>query len=397
MISGEWIVCFAPDPWSDIWRNRHRLLHVFSRQNRVLYVEPRLAVRSVARRLRSGEIKLRHFIRPRLAEVRDNIFVYRDPIHLPRTAWRVVGPAIERRRDAVLARAFRRLGVSRPILWLVRPDGWDLPGKFDEKALIYQVVDDYSSYPGVTEGARARLDRQERAITSHADLVIATSEHLVKLKRPLSSNILHVRNGVDTRTLEEGKKTGGRTPPCLADAKRPVYGYIGGITEKLDFDLLEKVAARVDADGGSLVLVGPVNVAPGDPSHRVERLRASPGVVFTGKKPTDEIPDYVRAFDVGLIPYKIGDQARSIDPLKLYEYLAFGKPVVAVDIPSIQSFGEVVRIAKDTEDFVGLLREAALDRDDTRAARRRALAAEQSWENRAAQISEAIEAILRRE
>ena len=193
---------------------------MFSRQNRVLYVEPRLAVRGLARRLRSGEIKLRHFIGPRLQQVRDNIFVYRDPIHFPRTAWRVVGPAIERRRDALLARAFRRLGVSRPILWLVRPDCWDLPGKFDEKAIIYQVVDDYLSYPGVTERARVRLDGQERAIGSRANLVIATSEHLVKLKRHLSSNILHVRNGVDAHTLEEGKKTGGRTPVCLTDASR---------------------------------------------------------------------------------------------------------------------------------------------------------------------------------
>jgi glycosyltransferase involved in cell wall biosynthesis len=397
MISGEWIVCFAPDPWSDIWRNRHRLLPVFSRQNRVLYVEPRLAVRGLARRLRSGEIKLRHFIGPRLQQVRDNIFVYRDPIHFPRTAWRVVGPAIERRRDALLARAFRRLGVSRPILWLVRPDCWDLPGKFDEKAIIYQVVDDYLSYPGVTERARVRLDGQERAIGSRANLVIATSEHLVKLKRHLSSNILHVRNGVDAHTLEEGKKTGGRTPVCLTDAKRPVYGYIGGITEKLDFDLLETVAARVETDGGCLVLVGPINVPPGEPSNRVERLRASPGVIFTGKKPAEEIPDYVRAFDVGLIPYKMGDQARSIDPLKLYEYLAFGKPVVAVDIPSMQSFGKVVRIAKDPDDFSRLMREAALDKDDMRAAERRALASEQSWEKRAAQISDAIEAILPRE
>lgn len=397
MISGEWIVCFAPDPWSDIWRNRHRLLHVFSRQNKVLYVEPRLAVRTVVRRLRSGEIKPRDFFRPRLEEVRENLFVYHDPLHFPRTAWRVVGPAIERRRAFLLTRAFRRLGISRPVLWLVRPDGWDLPGQFDEKALIYQVVDDYSSYPGVTEKARARLDHQERAIARHANLVIATSEPLVELKRHLGPRILHVRNGVDTYTLEEGKKADGPTPACLAGARRPVYGYIGGITEKLDFDLLEKVAVRVHADGGSLVLVGPVSVAPGEPSRRVERLRGLPGVIFTGKKPAEEIPDYVRAFDVGLIPYKMGDQARSIDPLKLYEYLAFGKPVVAVDIPSMQSFGKVVRIAKDPDDFSRLMREAALDKDDMRAAERRALASEQSWEKRAAQISDAIEAILPRE
>ena len=132
MISGECIVCFAPDPWSDIWRNRHRLLSLFAKKNRVLYVEPRMAVRPLLRKLRSGEIQPGHFVRPRLETARENLFVYHDPLHLPRTAWRGVGPAVDRLRHELFKKVLWRLGFTSPILWLVRPESHDVPGTLDE-------------------------------------------------------------------------------------------------------------------------------------------------------------------------------------------------------------------------------------------------------------------------
>jgi glycosyltransferase involved in cell wall biosynthesis len=396
MLTGECIVCFAPDPWDDIWRNRHRLLGIFARTNRVLYVEPRTALRTLARKIRTGAFSPSSLLRRRVEEVRENLFVYHDPVFLPRTERRGLGPALDRWRDATFRRALGRLGFANPILWLVRPESWDVPGTIGEKALIYQVVDDYLSYPGVTERSRARLDREERSIASRADLVIVTAENLLEIKRHLHSNILHVRNAVDDRTLEEGRIVGGPIPAELLAARKPLLGYIGGITEKLDLELLEKIAARLEGGSrGSLVLVGPVNVASRDATERIARLRSSPGVIFTGQRDAAEVPAFLRAFDVGLIPYRAGDQARSIDPLKLYEYLAFGKPVVAVDIPSVRPFRELVHIARDREEYLRLLDVAAADQDEALAARRRAIARDNSWEHRARQISDAVEAVLR--
>ncbi|HVR76420.1 MAG TPA: glycosyltransferase [Planctomycetota bacterium] len=396
MLSGECIICFAPDPWADIWRNRHRLLSVFSRTNRVLYVEPRLHVRPLARRLRSGEIRPRDFFRRRIEEVQKNLFVYHDPLFLPRTGWRGIGKAMDRLRQALLERAVRRLGFARPVLWLVRPSCWDVLGKFDEKAVLYQIVDDYLSYPGVTPRARERLEREERVIAGHADLVVVTAETLLAAKRGLHPNVILIPNGVDEGTLEEGRRAGGDVPRELVEARKPVLGYLGGITEKLDLELLEKVARSLEAAStGTLVLVGPVNVASVGALRRIERLRASPAVLFTGKKEAMDVPAFLRGFDVGLIPYAPGEQSRSIDPLKLYEYLAFGIPVVAADIPSMRPHAAVVRVAADHATFLAHLGEAALERDEALAARRRAIAAENGWERRADQISDALEAALR--
>lgn len=396
MLSGECIICFAPDPWEDIWRNRHRLLSVFSRTNRVLYVEPRLHVRPLVRRLRSGEIRPRDFFRRRIEEVQKNLFVYHDPLFLPRTGWRGIGKAVDRLRDVLLERTVRRLGFARPVLWLVRPSCWDLPGKFGEKAVLYQIVDDYLSYPGVTPRARERLEREERVIADHADLIVVTAETLLAVKRGLHPNVILIPNGVDEGTLEEGRREGGDVPRELVEARRPVFGYVGGITEKLDLELLEKIARSFEnSSTGTLVLVGPVNVSSAGALKRIERLRASPAVLFTGKKEAREVPAFLRGFDVGLIPYAPGEQSRSIDPLKLYEYLAFGLPVVAADIPSMRPHAAVVRVAADHATFLAHLGEAALERDEAIASRRRAIAAENGWERRADQISDALEAALR--
>jgi glycosyltransferase involved in cell wall biosynthesis len=397
MLSGERILCFAPDPWGDIWRNRHRLLGVLARENRILYVEPRLALRPLARKLRSGEVKVRHFFRPRVEEARENLFVYHDPLHLPRTGLRGIGPAVDGARDAILRKALRRLRLSEPILWLVRPDCADVMGKFGEKLVLYQVVDDYASYPGVSERARARIERDERRIADRADLIVVTSERLLEMKRRIHPNVVHIRNGVDARTIEEAAAPRGAPPPGLAVARPPVFGYIGGITEKLDFVLLEALAARLRGPaGGTLVLVGPVNVSSGEAAESVGRLRAAPNVIFTGQKDAAEVPSYLRAFDVSLVPYKAGEQARAIDPLKLYEYLAFGKPIVSVEIPSVLEFEGLVRVARSRDEFLEHAAAAAEERDEALAARRRLAASEATWEKRAEALSAAIAAALER-
>ena len=397
MLTGESIVCFAPDPWGDIWRNRHRLLSVFSRRNKVLYVEPRLGVRGLLRKLRSGAVKPRHFFRKRTTEVRENIFVYHDPVHLPRTAWRGIGPAVDRRRDTMLLAATRRLSIANPILWLVRPDTWDVPGKLQEKVVMYQMVDDYLSYAGLTERARARIQEEERRLASRADILIVTSEYLLEVKRHLGDHIILVRNGVDERTLEEGLRGECDCPEELRAAPRPIYGYIGGVTEKLDMDLLEKVAVEAARKlGGTLVFVGTLSATEPNVVSHIQRLRALPQVLFLGQRDVSLIPAYLRAFDVCLVPYKIGSQAKAIDPLKLYEYLAFGKPIVSVDIPSVRRYAHVLKIGRTHEEFVRLLGEAALEKDQNLAEERRAIARENTWEARAEQISAAVEEALRR-
>jgi glycosyltransferase involved in cell wall biosynthesis len=402
MLRGECIICFAPDLWSDIWRNRHRMLSIFARENRVLYVEPRNRLRGLFRRLRRGDLRWRDFLRPRVEKVLENLWVYHDPLHLPRTGLRGLGRVIERRRTALLRKALDRLGFSRPILWTVRPSARDLVGLFGEKAVLYQIVDDYFSFRREDEAGRGGFEEAERQMASLADLIIVTSQSLLEAKRSVHSNVHLVRNAVDARTLEAGKRPVGEAPPEVAAASRPVLGYIGGVTDKLDLELLERTAERLETKGaGTLLFVGPVRVSGKEHLVRLARLERSPRVLFAGKKEANDVPAYLRAMDVCLIPYEIGPQALAIDPLKLYEYLAFGKPVVAVDIPSVRPFREVVRVAGSRDEFLRLLDEAAREGEDPASgerlvARRREMALENTWEARVEALSGLVEDVLRR-
>jgi len=400
MLEGQNILCFAPDPWGDIWRNRHRLLSVLARQNRVLYVEPRTKLRKLVRRLRDGEHSLGDFFRPRVEEVRENLFVYHDPLHLPRTEKPVIGPFVEWRRDRLLAQAMRRLGFSRPILWLVRPNSWDLPGKFDEKAVLYQIVDDYLSFPGMRPELQETARKREEYLARRADVVIVTSRTLLEAKSGLHSNLHVVPNAVDEATLKAGLELEGPRATELENVGSPVVGYIGGLTGKVDLALLEDVAIRLRQElGGTLALVGPVRVSSAEDEAIIRRLEGLPQVVLCGQKEAAEMPKFLRAMDVCLVPYRLGDQAQAIDPLKLYEYLAFGKPTVSVDIPSVRPFEDVVDIAPGRAEFVRAVLDAASRKTDSEAelalaAKRRECAIENTWEVRVETISGLLEDVL---
>jgi glycosyltransferase involved in cell wall biosynthesis len=141
-----------------------------------------------------------------------------------------------------------------------------------------------------------------------------------------------------------------------------------------------------------VVLVGPVQ--PGDVDE--SRLRAFPNVHLLGGRPVDDLPAYLGALDVGLIPYKLNELTKNIFPLKLYEYLASGLPVVAAALPELESFGDVVRLAAGPAEYPGLVR-TALAEDDPEARRKRASqAAGESWDKRVEEISTLVEEMLAR-
>ena len=395
MIEGRDILCFAPDLWSDIWRNRHRLLNVLAQRNRVLYVEPRNSLASIRQRLKLGKLKLSDFFQRRLEEVRPNLFVYHDPLFLPRNAKPLLGNFVSRRRDASLYGVLQRLNFERPLLWLVRPDMYDLLGRFDESAVLYQIVDDYFSFPNDKKNHREVMLQRERQILEKADLVVVTSQTLLEQKRQLHSNVQLIRNAVDSKTVAAGAAEDTVVPDDIRDLPRPILGYIGGVTNKIDLESLEEAAKHFSS--GTLVFVGPLRVTTEKDIAVAERLQRLPNVKFLGQKPADEVPGYVRGMDVCLVPYRLGEQAASIDPLKLYEYLAFGKPIVAADIPSVGEFADLIYVARGESGFLRALEEAIAETqkiDADRANARRAAAARNTWEARVDELSGHLEAIF---
>jgi glycosyltransferase involved in cell wall biosynthesis len=158
-----------------------------------------------------------------------------------------------------------------------------------------------------------------------------------------------------------------------------VIGFAGNfLSNKVDFALLEAVArARPD---WTMLLVGPSRP---DTADELERLAGLANVRRVGGVPYEEMPRTVAAFDVGLIPYLENDYTRSCSPLKLFEYLAAGKPVVATGLPELRGFEPHVVVAEGVDGTLAAIDAALTMLDASRAAERCALAARNTWETRA--------------
>lgn len=393
MLSGQSILCFAPDPWDDIWRNRHQIMSLLAERNQVLYVEPRPYLRPVLQRVRRGEITWAEWMTPRLRAIKSGLYVFHHPLYAPLSGRPPLSKLTEALRVAALRRAMRRLGVSQPILWLFKPDMVDVPGHWDERLLIYHIVDEYTGYTDVDAGRAEDIRRRERELLVKADLVLVTSRELLANKGGVNPNTHWVPNAVDYDRFVAAAAERVE-PAALTGAPRPRIAYVGAVNDKLDLGLLLRVAEAYPAY--TLVLVGPERVTTDDARCALRMLRARPNVRWIGQVPVEQVPHYMAACDIGLLPYQINEWTRHIHPLKMYEYLACGLPVIATDLPAVRDEADVVTAVADSEAFIAAIARALQEDNDVLRQERRVRAARNTWRQRVERISELIQEAMDR-
>jgi len=301
-------------------------------------------------------------------------------------------------RRRALLRTLAQLGGSSPILWLLRPYQADQIGRYGEQLVVYHVTDEYSAYPSVTDPHAFR--RTEERLLRRADLVIVTAPGLIASRRPFNPHIYLVPNAVDYDGFQLRLSQPPALPDLMAALGRPRIGYVGALNEKVDYNLLAEVARA--RPHWQLVLVGLRDLA--SEPHKADVLDGLANVHWLGAVPVSEVPHAIAGLDVCLLPYERNPWTANIDSLKLYEYLACGKPVVSTDVPTAHIFDReaaeaglpLVRVADTAEAFVAHI-EAALAREDPNAAAvRRRVAAANTWEQRVAQIEELLSQALAR-
>ena len=281
--------------------------------------------------------------------------------------------------------ALSRLGLSRPILWSYVPQAEVLIERLDPSLIVYHCVDDISAHALIdTASFRAAEER----FASRADLVLASAPELVRRMRALSGNVLEAPNVADTALFAQA--LGDIDPdPAIAALPAPRIVFTGAISEvKLDVGLLVELA-RLRPEW-SFALVGPVGA--GDPHTDISALAREPNVHLLGMREYNQLPAVLSGADAGLIPYARNELTNSIFPMKVYEYLAAGLPVVATPLPALEGLADV-RLAPDAPGIAGLLDEALAGDSPALRAERSQAAQGHSWDERIAEISAAIEAL----
>lgn len=216
----------------------------------------------------------------------------------------------------------------------------------DADLRAYLVVDDYVGLAPDASGARRIAASHERSLRE-ADVVWAISETLAGAIRPLRADVRLTATGVDHARFAAAR--GRPAHPLVARTSSPRIGLLGVLNDRIDWELIESVARR--RPDWRFLLVGAVRHAGPETAPALERLRHLGNVTLLGEVREDEIPACIAGFDVGLIAYRRGRGTLGINPLKLYQYLAVGKPVVATPLPTVVDFGDVVRLAGDTDAF----------------------------------------------
>jgi glycosyltransferase involved in cell wall biosynthesis len=391
MLAGHDLVDFG-DVWGGLMRNRHNLMRVFARTNRVLFVERRPHLRPSLRRLWRGELSPADLVRPPLTRIAENLHVFRYPAWAPVSGQFPLKPLTRAVQRRMFQRALRQLGFVRPIVWFYHPEWLDLLAEVPEPSLrVYHVVDDYTSYQGLTDAARVRIAERERRMAAAVDAVVVVSPALYEARRQGHARTLLVPNGVDFPAYTQALRD-PRLPEALTAIRPPRLGYSGLIGDKLALEALYDLAR--DNPAWSFVLLGDVNASKKLDAWRA--LLALPNAHYLGVAPWDQVPHYLKGLSVGLMPYVQDRHSDTISPLKLYDYLAAGLPIAAVDIPAVREFSAWVSIAERPEALGDAIRRALAEAGPERCQARREIAAQHSWEARAELISQGLQALLPR-
>ena len=384
------IVCLSSQEWSaPLPTNRQQIMRrAATRGHEVLYVETGNFAGSQALRLARGPER-GSLARRLLASERvtPGITAVKAVNLVP---WgRKLAPAC-RANNALTSPRLRPLVAALPgpvVAWLYDPCAAGLAARLDVAFTVYDCVDDYAEQTNGDARRHALVSAADRRAALLSRVVFATSRPQQRRLAPLNPRTHLVGNVGDYDHFAPA------ADPALAAEElrslpRPVIGFAGNLLPgKVDFALLQRLArARPD---WTFLCVGPLP----DPAA-VEPLRALPNVRLLGARPYAELPRYVAAFDVGLIPYLRNDYTRSCFPLKLYEVLAAGKPVVATGLPELAGMEPDVVLAATEAEALDALERGLRARGPDDVARRRERASRNTWETRTSTLLSLVETEL---
>ncbi|WP_256013632.1 glycosyltransferase family protein [Desertivirga xinjiangensis] len=230
----------------------------------------------------------------------------------------------------------------------------------------------------------------EPILIGKSDLVICTSRELHTEKRKLKSASYFIPNAADISHSSKALDENLAVAEKIAVLPKPVIGYFGNIERRMDFELLKEVTTR--NPDKSFAFVGPLS-----PEFIPDWFYQCPNVHLTGRMPYEEMPSIIKGFDIAMIPFKKDDVSRTIFPLKLFEYLGAGKPVLATDFnPDLEEFTkETVRYCNNADAFIKAMEEELANDSQVRISRRLQVAGDNTWDNRLNSFSELLENSLK--
>ena len=353
------IVCMSWDPWTDIWKRKQRLAFEMSEHAKgstVLYIEPPVSSTTITEDLRqltkpgqTGD-RYRRAVSGALISKGKKFFLYTPLQMLPGSR---SFPQIKKTnrwiQERFMRRKIRKLKLKSYILWLYHPSQlWaiDIMGCKAE-LIIFDWTDDWvASFPDhLPEKERACLEKNQEVILQRADIVFAVSEALCKRAKEYCPNVFHLPNATDPDVFKPAA-VGSPKHRIFGESRGPNLVYLSQITDRLDVELLEAVAC--ERPDWQMFLIGPEVCS----QTFLTPLKRQSNIHFCGSLTYQDAAMAVSQADVCILPHKEDELTRTLDPIKLYDYLATGRPVVSSNVAMNDALKPYIKIASTPESFI---------------------------------------------
>lgn len=363
------ILYFAPIDWDFIRQRPQHIAQRLAESFEVFYIQP-----FGLRNIRASDLQriIRRFRGLFIKKQRPQ-----EDLHIVNLKFiPLINRHIQKINLSLLKSQIKPLTDNDTIIWITNPSKImpDLISGLNYRAMVYELIDDNEK---IHSARKNDIMITEQWLINKADLIITTASRLYEKVKSINQNkeTIIVGNGVE---YDFFNKEFFRKPKELKGMKK-VVGYVGSIDSWVDFETIQFIADK--REDLSFVFVGPI---------KVENLPSGKNIHFLGRKDYASVPDYCSSFDACLIPFTAGEFADTINPVKLYEYFALGKPVIAYNMKELNSFSELLYLAEDKRDFLKKLELAITETDECARLKRKELAKLNDWSIKATKLKDAL-------
>ena len=376
MIKGQNIICFGSSTWQYPGLQQ-TIMRLLSPDNKILYVNA-LGSRNISLKFSQFSYYLQRIKRQfqHNQVISDNTMVY-NPFIIP-----FVYNTIATKINKLLLRAqfsqlLSKINFQNYILWVGTRTASHFLDLFDPALTVYNPVDRYYAFEFVNGD---KIRDYEKMIASRSNAIICTSDAIRNDMSAFNKHVFTVTHGVDVNHFHSALNKEDKIED-IDDLPKPIIGFFGGLSERVNFQLIRMVACRYPA--ASIVLIGQKLAS-------MTELEGLENVHVLGFRDFNLLPHYMKRFSVCLIPYHVNELMEAVDPIKLREYLCQGKPVVSVDLPEVRKLGELVYIGRDDEEFVEMVGKALKENNPSLSEARVEAARQCEWPVKMAEISAII-------
>jgi glycosyltransferase involved in cell wall biosynthesis len=355
--------------WDFVWQRPQQLLSRIAVSNPVLFVEEPLMLDDIST--------------PSLSLTTPHPGVTRVVPHFPASAAYEYDDAViivRKLIESLIASPGMSAQFERLVQWFYTPmPAPAMLGAFGEEAVVYDCMDELSKF----RFAPSDIGLRERRLLARADVVFTGGHKLFESKSRYHDNVHFFGCGVDVKHFGKARLADTLVPDDVARLPKPVLGYFGVIDERLDYQLIRDLAdARSD---WSVVMIGPVVKV--DPRE----LPQGSNIHWLGQRPYADLPRYLKAFDVCLMPFALNEATEYINPTKTLEYMAAGKPIVSTPVADVvHNFTPIVRIADSGKEFVDAIQDTLAHSDTAMRTAGVARALGSTWESIVERMREII-------